>query len=358
MQITSALNNKKTATDSQNMINSLVEHRFYIFSAALFHIAVTVFLSNTLNHPTENFFLSFLKFLARSTVVFGVATFAIYLALILIRKRPDGSLFKFTYEILRDRIFNDGNFWRILFGIVGLSLVISAFVILKASIPKIQPFVFDQTFEELDRLIHFGHQPWVLLQPILGHEYVTLLLHRLYYLWFPVIFMTFFWQIASRNNNKLRLQFIASFIACWALLGGVMATLLSSAGPIYFDRVVLDAPDPYQNAMHYLTTLHDKHDLYMFKIREYLWFFYENPDQSTDIKGISAMPSMHVSIAFLLMLFGFRIGRYVGLAYTAFFVAIFLGSIHLLWHYAVDGYVSILATWIIWRVCGTLAKAD
>ena len=35
---------------------------------------------------------------------------------------------------------------------------------------------------------------------------------------------------------------------------------------------------------------------------------------------------------------------------------IFLGSIHLAWHYAVDGIVAIAMALIIWRLAGWLAR--
>ncbi len=135
-----------------------------------------------------------------------------------------------------------------------------------------------------------------------------------------------------------------------------MATAMSSAGPIYFERVVAGSPETYAPAMNYLMELHREHELYMFMIKEYLWQFYVNPEQGGAIQGISAMPSMHVSIAFLLVLFGWRKGLYFGIAYSVFGLAILLGSVHLLWHYAIDGYVSIVATALIWWVCGRISK--
>jgi membrane-associated phospholipid phosphatase len=66
------------------------------------------------------------------------------------------------------------------------------------------------------------------------------------------------------------------------------------------------------------------------------------------------MPSMHVSIAWLMALLGWRISRPVGWLLTAYCACIVLGSVHLGWHYAVDGYVSIILTSGIWFVTGRI----
>lgn len=334
------------------------EHKVFLYLALCFFVFTYPFLWISIGYSGEQYFTEVFGFAFRSVILGGSGAAAFFLVVRLIQERPKNSPLKFCYQVLRDEILSPDNRWRVIFGILGISLTMSTFLILKDSIPRIQPFSYDVSFEYLDRIIHFGYQPWELLQPLLGHEYITLVIHRLYYFWFPVIFVTFYWQIGSYDNNKLRLQFITSFIACWILIGGVMATMLSSAGPIFFDRVVLDQPNPYLSSMDYLLELHREHEMVMFFIRDALWANYVSPEADTALKGISAMPSMHVAISFLLMLFGWRKGLYFGLAYTAFFIAILLGSVHLLWHYAIDGYVSIIATWIIWIVCGKLANSQ
>jgi len=90
------------------------------------------------------------------------------------------------------------------------------------------------------------------------------------------------------------------------------------------------------------------------QVQDALWRAYGGSPQG--IEGISAMPSMHVSIALLLALFGWRISRLAGLAYSAFAMLIFLGSIHLGFHYAVDGYVAAAMTLAIWWGCGAVAR--
>lgn len=65
--------------------------------------------------------------------------------------------------------------------------------------------------------------------------------------------------------------------------------------------------------------------------------------------GISAMPSLHNAIAVLYVFAAFRIGKLIGWFMTAYAVLIFIGSIHLAWHYAVDGIVAAIGMWAIWR---------
>jgi hypothetical protein len=67
-------------------------------------------------------------------------------------------------------------------------------------------------------------------------------------------------------------------------------------------------------------------------------------------RGISAMPSMHVSIACLLMLVSQRMGRRWAIAGVLFLGSIMLGSVHLADHYAIDAYASLAATPAIWWV--------
>jgi hypothetical protein len=65
---------------------------------------------------------------------------------------------------------------------------------------------------------------------------------------------------------------------------------------------------------------------------------------------------MHVASAALLALLGWRLHVAAGVALTFFFVIILVGSIHLGWHYAVDGYVATLGAAAIWLLSGWLSN--
>jgi len=65
-------------------------------------------------------------------------------------------------------------------------------------------------------------------------------------------------------------------------------------------------------------------------------------------RGISAMPSMHVSLAFLFFLAARRVHRVMGIVFGLYAAVILIGSVHLAYHYAVDGYLSIVTTALLW----------
>lgn len=68
--------------------------------------------------------------------------------------------------------------------------------------------------------------------------------------------------------------------------------------------------------------------------------------------GISAFPSMHVSLAFLFFLVSRRLSFRLGWFALAYLGVIVLGSIHLGYHYAVDCYAAIIGTYLIWKATG------
>ena len=81
------------------------------------------------------------------------------------------------------------------------------------------------------------------------------------------------------------------------------------------------------------------------------------PDQGNGIRlGISAMPSMHTAAALLFALAGWHLNRKLGIALFIFTGMILLGSVHLAWHYAIDGYAGIAIALIAWWVSGIVAR--
>jgi len=76
------------------------------------------------------------------------------------------------------------------------------------------------------------------------------------------------------------------------------------------------------------------------------------------MRGISAMPSMHVGSSIILMLAAYRMNRWFGRAMAVFAATILVGSVHLGWHYAVDGIFAAIIAAGLWKVGGMLARLD
>jgi hypothetical protein len=74
------------------------------------------------------------------------------------------------------------------------------------------------------------------------------------------------------------------------------------------------------------------------------------------VNGISAMPSVHVAAAVLFALVGWQVGRAMGIGFTIYALVILTGSVHLGWHYAVDGYLSAAAVLLLWAASGPLIR--
>ena len=133
-----------------------------------------------------------------------------------------------------------------------------------------------------------------------------------------------------------------------------VAIIFSSAGPCYYGRLV-EGKDIYQPLMQYLSLAKESCPVWALGTQEKLWQSYQNGGIGK-VTGISAMPSMHVSIAFLFVILGWRTNRIAGIGFSLFAVLIMIGCIHLGWHYAVDGYAAIVCTWLIWWFVGRLLE--
>ena len=72
--------------------------------------------------------------------------------------------------------------------ILALTPLMICFASMKSVIPQIHAFTWDRTFAAWGRVLGFGHLPWELLQPVLGHPAVTAALNFSYDAWFLIMF--------------------------------------------------------------------------------------------------------------------------------------------------------------------------
>jgi hypothetical protein len=238
-------------------------------------------------------------------------------------------------------------------GLLAMLPLMMMFSALKPDIVLIRPFMWDETLMRLGTWMGFGTHYWRILQPVFGHPVMTAFLNFNYNLWFPLMFGCLFWQLSRRERDFTRSQFLLSFALAWFIGGFVLATIFSSAGPAFYSHIV-PGPNPYAPLLHYLRATSRHWPVWTISVQDMLWHSYITG--TGDIEGISAMPSLHVTIATLMALLAWRFSRAAGIAFTAFAVIILIGSVMLGWHYSADGLAGIALAFLFWRVAGKITQ--
>lgn len=222
-----------------------------------------------------------------------------------------------------------------------------SFTSYKASIPKLNPYWADPMLANLDKAI-FGIDPWRITHSLFGPD-ATMILDRAYALWFLMMMICMGWFAYSRNP-KLQIRGLLSYLLTWSLLGNLTATWLSSVGPCFYQQFYGDTRfAPLIDQLRAIDT--DHHRILALGAMNYLS---SNVGADLPANGISAMPSLHVAIAMLLFLScrSYAPSRLLTLLAGGYTIVILITSVHLGWHYASDGLVSIAVVSAIWFVTG------
>ncbi len=274
-------------------------------------------------------------------------------------RAPDGQRihglegWRAAWRSARRDLFTFPRLLRLLFVLLFVPFLLCVFGRWKSAIHLVHPFAWDVRLSAFDRWLHLGTYPWQDLQPLLGRPSAT---HALDFLYVPcligALIATAVWQ-GWTTDRRLREQFLTAFTLSWIVLGTIWAIAMSSAGPCYYG-LVTGLPDPYRPLMTYLNGVDAASPLIAVQIQHGLWASYTGQDP-TPFSGISAMPSLHVAMPVLFALAGWRVDWRLGTGLAAYALAVLIGSIHLGWHYAVDGYASVLGVMLLWKLAGRAA---
>jgi hypothetical protein len=220
----------------------------------------------------------------------------------------------------------------------------SMFLPLKFAIPKQVPFWLDAPLAAAERAL-FGADPWQLLDLHFG--WATLPLDRLYGLWLPVQSLVLF-SILLERPSRAKSRALIAYSLAWFALGVVAATLLASAGPIFFDR--LSGGGDFA----LLGETLQRRGASMALAESGLMWSAMASDHPGLVAGISAVPSLHVAISLWMFLAARTIApRAAGLA-LVYFILIWLASVQLGWHYVGDGLAGAIGMLAIWAVAGAI----
>lgn len=225
--------------------------------------------------------------------------------------------------------------------LAAIGLFFGAFTSAKNLLPLLFPFKHDRYLADIDAMIH-GGDAWRLLT-WLPYSLTERVYHQA---WFAILLgLTGYAVLFSRHRER----YIWTFLISWVVLGVFGAAIFMSGGPVFYER---------------LTGSPRFHELFQLlkgsravAYADILWEHHAGASTEAG-SGISAFPSMHLSMATLFFLFAWRTSKLFGFGMLAFGLIILAGSVRLGWHYAIDGYFSILVTTGIWTAAGWLLERD
>jgi len=273
-----------------------------------------------------------------------------WLGSLLLRHRPERPIAFLAASSRTDRPAH-----RLISGapmLLALTIFLPAFSAMKSAIPLFNAYSWDVTWLQLDRTLH-GADPWRILNAAIGYPIATSVLSALYQVWILLIYAGGVYFCFFQDNRALRARYFIAYFACWAILGVATATALASVGPCFLEPMLGNGY--FGEQMAYLREANQHAPVFSLLVQDRLIDWYASGNNGLG-RGISAMPSMHVSIAFLFFLAMRKVSRLAGILFGLFVVIILIGSVHLAYHYAVDGYLSIVVTYLVWLASGPLAR--
>jgi hypothetical protein len=228
----------------------------------------------------------------------------------------------------------------------------------RVSIPYVHPYAWGPVLHRWDLTLH-GAEPWRLAHALLHAPSVVRWLpgfvDQAYSIgWLAanvlVVLVLGLHPLGARGHRVL-----VAYVLAYAVLGSLAATVFSSAGPVYYGRVVA-GPDPYAGLVPSMVAHLPAFAASAVQLQDYLWRAYVR-GQTTLTSGITAFPSMHVATTTLLALALGSWRRWAGVVGWVFVPLTLLGSVYLGWHYAVDGYASIVGMVALWWLAGRMVRA-
>jgi len=223
----------------------------------------------------------------------------------------------------------------------------------KTAIPELVPFYLDSAARELDRVLFFGNDAYTYFTWLYDMPLMFKLIDRTYTIWAAVIAGVWVYCfITEKMERERRYQYVIAMIVIWVVAGNFMAIALSSAGPCFYGTFPGDA-EAFAPMIAQLASLHTVMHVNAYEYQSILMEMYESPE--IRFNGISALPSLHVGTSFMLLLLFWKT-RFAREFLILFNIIIYVGSIVLGWHYAIDGLISIPVALGCWWVAGKISR--
>ncbi|MEM6728404.1 MAG: phosphatase PAP2 family protein, partial [Pseudomonadota bacterium] len=193
----------------------------------------------------------------------------------------------------------------------------TSFTLIKTSIPAMVPFWADPLFADIDKWLHGGVDPWIIVYGWAAHLPMDVVLTA-YMKWWSLPVLGFLILLATVDRDEARVRrFAILYAVAWIFCGHVLATLGSSVGPIYYDRLL--GGERFADLVAAVEAGAVGGSTIQF-IQGALWDLYAQEKQAFG-SGISAFPSVHVSSTMVFALYVHerlpKIGAVLGTAMVA-----------------------------------------
>ncbi len=249
-------------------------------------------------------------------------------------------------RVLTGPMAASSSWWSVLAATILIGIGSSLFLPIKYAIPQIVPFWLDEPIARAERLL-FGTDPWLKLDGLLG--WAAAPIDRLYGLWLPVQSLLLF-TVLTEAPSAAKSRALIAYVLAWFLLGVLAAILLSSAGPLFYDRLFGGTTFGALRE-----TLQRRGAWIAFAESDRMWASFASGRPSI-VAGISAAPSIHVAISVWIYLVVRRMAPGSAPYAFAYSILIWVGSVQLGWHYVVDGLAGVLGMLGIWVVSDKLQR--
>jgi hypothetical protein len=271
------------------------------------------------------------------------------------RSGSEPFLFEFARESIEARWKRDRGA-SLLWPPLLFASLMASFNSFKQMVLPLAGFSFDPWLASVDRIFFFGHDGWRVTHALLGSPEATRVIDSFYHGWFlPMSLGVILCAWLPAATYRLRTQYLLSYISVWIGLGSILAFLFPSAGPCFYSLFAGPAPE-FDSLMQRLNEIQALNGEPLVALRNQSYLIDAHAGDRLMIGGgISAMPSVHNGLAILFALAAWNVSRPLGYVFAAYAFLIWIGSIHLGWHYGLDGVAAVPLTFGIWRLCGRIA---
>lgn len=328
--------------------------------ALIYYLAIFTFISGQIvgyfygreraNSFFRGFFTENFVFSAISAIFLLLAIYLLHVTLI---KRPK-NLWNHLAKTAKSEFFSSARLANGFHGIALVALILGGYSFWKQQVANIGGFAFDPFVARIDIMLHGGVLPQELLARVWAYPALAIFIDRFYIFWFPIQLVVILTMSFQKVASFHRFRYLFTFGLNYLIVGVIAANLVSSAGPVYLERLNAGSHQ-YSHHLDMLKHISPNFQLHATQWQDALWAAY---NAAPSYSYISAFPSMHVANAMLVFLISLGYAWWLKIAGGLFLLLTMVGSVFLGWHYAIDGYAAIVIVLGEWWLAGKIAKTQ